>query len=93
MRYFIVSLLILIMGCTSTPKKTVSPITTFECYDTPNLKEQIKQGEDLNGKKINCQGKIFIIDTYLIYGPDELIILNQNSGRWENYLLDQCELL
>lgn len=93
---FLILLSVLLAGCSSNPVKSKEvQVKTFECYaeDREDFKQRVEKGESLSGKKVFCNGEMIIVDTVVIHGPDQVLILNQTSGQWEPHNTNECGTL
>ena len=98
MKFLIILNLLLSTACASSDKKqknTEEVVTTFECFaaDSKAFQEKVSTNQSLTGLKVSCKNMNFVVDTYVIHGPDEVIILNKDTGKWDNFKNSDCGLI
>lgn len=98
MKFLIALNLFLSTACASAPQNKMQKeevMTTFECFaaDTKAFQEKVSNNQSLTGLKVSCKNLTFTVDTYVIHGPEEVIILNKDTGTWENFKNSDCGLI
>lgn len=57
------------------------------------LNKELRKASLYQVKKVFCNGEMILVDTVVIHGPDQVLILNKTSGQWEPHNTNECGTL